>query len=301
MPRPPKPLPAQIEHQFVVSGAIDAGVSRERLRRADLDAPYAGTRVPAGSELAHLDRARLLSARIGDHTFLSHTTAAIAYGIPLPRRAERDERPHLSVIAPARAPHASGLRGHSIEASPLEVIHCQGMRITGAARTWLDLASTGLSIDHLVIAGDRLLRWTEPLCSLEELAGQVLAHPRARGVRAARGALPLLTNRSQSPRESLVRLRLHHAGLPRPELNYVISAANGAFVARVDLAFPEYKVLVEYEGEHHLRDPLQWNKDIHRFNLLQNLGWICIRVEKMNAASVQWQVERALSLRGWRR
>ena len=175
------------------------------------------------------------------------------------------------------------------------------MRVTGPARTWLDLASTGLPIDDLVIAGDRLLRWTDPLCTLEELTSHVLAHPRARGTRAARGALPLLTDRSQSPRESLVRLRLHAVGLPRPELNYVITGANGAFIARVDLAFPEYKVLVEYEGEHHLRDPLQWNKDILRFNLLQNLGWICIRVEKLSAAAVQAQVERALVLRGWRR
>lgn len=98
-----------------------------------------------------------------------------------------------------------------------------------------------------------------------------------------------------------MRLQLHAAGLPRPELNYVVSTADGAFVARVDLAFPEYKVLVEYEGEHHLRDPLQWSKDIHRFNLLQSLGWICIRVEKSSAASAQAQVERALVSRGWHR
>ena len=301
MPRPPKPLAAEVGPHFVVSEAVAAGVSRERLRRTDLDAPYAGTRVPAGAELTHLDRARLLSARLGDHTFLSHTTAAIALDIPLPWRALRDDRPHLSVIAPARAPHASGLRGHSIDASHLDIIHRQGLRITGPARTWLDLASMGFSIDDLVIAGDRLLRWTEPLCFLEELERHVLAHPGARGARAARGALPLLTSRSQSPRESLVRLQLLAAGLPRPQLNYVISAADGAFVARVDLAFPEYKVLVEYEGEHHLRDPLQWNTDIQRFNLLQSLGWICIRVEKLNAASIQSQVERALALRGWRR
>ncbi|KQX06334.1 MULTISPECIES: hypothetical protein [unclassified Leifsonia] len=301
MSRAPQPLPSEVGSRFVVGDALQAGVSRERLRRADLDAPYAGTRVLAGSELDHLDRARLLSARIGDHAFLSHTTAAIALDIPLPWRVLCDDRPHLSVMAPARAPHAAGLRGHSIEATLFDVIRWHGLRVTRAARTWLDLASTGLSIDDLVIAGDRLLRWTEPLCSLEELARQLREHPGARGARAARAALPLLTDRSQSPRESLVRLQLAAAGLPRPELNYVISAADGMFVARVDLAFPEYKVLVEYEGEHHLRDPLQWAKDIDRFNLLQSLGWICIRVERMNAASVHAQVERALAQRGWRR
>jgi hypothetical protein len=34
--------------------------------------------------------------------------------------------------------------------------------------------------------------------------------------------------------------------------------ANGRFIARFDLAYPEYRLGIEYDGGHHHRDPVPW-------------------------------------------
>ncbi|MET0724939.1 MAG: DUF559 domain-containing protein, partial [Leifsonia sp.] len=107
-------------------------------------------------------------------------------------------------------------------------------------------------------------------------------------------------DRSQSERETVVRLLMRDAGLPSPSLNYVVTGPAGRFVARVDLAFPVHRVLVEYEGQHHREDAAQWSRDLQRFNALQRLGWICIRVDKeqlRNPHAVVGLIEAALRSR----
>jgi very-short-patch-repair endonuclease len=44
------------------------------------------------------------------------------------------------------------------------------------------------------------------------------------------------------------------------------------------MGWPEFMVAVEYDGEHHRTDPLQYRKDIRRLETLDRLGWIVIRV-----------------------
>ncbi|GAA4767543.1 hypothetical protein [Microbacterium gilvum] len=51
----------------------------------------------------------------------------------------------------------------------------------------------------------------------------------------------------------------------------------GAFVARVDLALPELRMAIEYEGDHH-RDKAQWRKDLARRRRLEALGWTYVSV-----------------------
>lgn len=69
----------------------------------------------------------------------------------------------------------------------------------------------------------------------------------------------------------MVRVILVEAGLPRPECNVEIFD-NGRFVARVDMLFPEVKLIVEYDGDYH-RDPDQWSKDQIRRAELEALGY----------------------------
>nr|WP_240948979.1 DUF559 domain-containing protein [Microbacterium sp. CFH 90308] len=80
--------------------------------------------------------------------------------------------------------------------------------------------------------------------------------------------------------ETRCRLILSDAGLAEPELNHVVLDSDGKFVACVDLAYAQQKIAIEYEGEHHLRDPEQWAKDIARYEALAAAGWFVIRVTK---------------------
>ena len=67
------------------------------------------------------------------------------------------------------------------------------------------------------------------------------------------------------------------AGLPRPVTQYVI--ADGArFIARVDLAWPEEKVAVEYDGVWHAESADQIHADRRRLNAVLGADWLVLHV-----------------------
>jgi len=74
--------------------------------------------------------------------------------------------------------------------------------------------------------------------------------------------------------ESVLRWLLHAAGVPTPELQYVIRTVAGEF--RADLAWPELKVLVEFDGDVH-RERGVFVRDLRRQNALVAAGWTVLR------------------------
>jgi hypothetical protein len=58
---------------------------------------------------------------------------------------------------------------------------------------------------------------------------------------------------------------------------YVVRDADGRFIARVDLAFPEHRVAIEYDGAWHGK-PGQLAHDRRRLNALVAAGWTVLHV-----------------------
>lgn len=81
---------------------------------------------------------------------------------------------------------------------------------------------------------------------------------------------------AESPQESRLRVRIVVAGLPPPVTQYVVER-DGRFVARVDLAWPEYRVAVEYDGVWHAESD-QIHRDRRRLNRLLGSDWIVLHV-----------------------
>ncbi|MFU8873743.1 endonuclease domain-containing protein [Micromonospora sp. SL4-19] len=81
---------------------------------------------------------------------------------------------------------------------------------------------------------------------------------------------------AESPQESRLRVRLVLAGLPAPVTQYVLER-DGRFVARLDLAWPAWKIAVEYDGLWH-HDPDQFHRDRQRLNQLVGADWIVLRL-----------------------
>jgi very-short-patch-repair endonuclease len=52
----------------------------------------------------------------------------------------------------------------------------------------------------------------------------------------------------------------------------------GTLIAYLDMGWPDLMVAVEYDGEQHRTDRRQYTWDLRRLELLEQLGWIVIRV-----------------------
>jgi hypothetical protein len=95
-------------------------------------------------------------------------------------------------------------------------------------------------------------------------------------VRRLASVLALAAPGAESPMETRLRLALVRAGLPVPVLQHRVSDRAGALVARLDLAYVESRLGIEYDGDCHL-DPIVVRKDLLRQNALRALGWTLLR------------------------
>lgn len=196
-------------------------------------------------------------------------------GAPLTPRLVGDDRLHVSVPAGTRAVQASGVAGHALGA--WRTIVYNGLPLTTPEQLWLDLAAA-LDRDALVALGDWLVSYRRAWTTPEGLATALSESPGRRGVARARAALPLIRTRAESPGETRLRLALLDAGFPEPWLNYLLHRPDGEFVARVDMAFPRERVVLEYEGDGHRSDKEVWARDIQRREDIEDLGWRVIRI-----------------------
>lgn len=211
----------------------------------------------------------LLTAPEG--SVVSHHTAAVLWDIAVPLQAQDDVRVHLTVGT------GSAVRGRQdrvIHRRPrvpaAELTNRKGFLVTTPERTWRDLAAV-LTPPALLAVTDQLLSsWS----TARSLADQLARQPDGRGSARARAVLPVADARSESPMESVLRWMLHVAGVPVPELQYVIRTQSGAF--RADLAWPEAMVLVEFDGDVH-RDRGVFVSDLRRQNALVAAGWTVLR------------------------
>lgn len=294
-----------------------------RLRRADVDKPFHGVRVlrdaslPEGletdrwgralgpAERAHLALALAYAPRMSEGEFFSHITAAVILGIPLPYLLVARSMLHVSVFRPRRLPRSAGVRGHEAKPALVRTVRDArtGLLTATPATVWASLGRQLTDPYDLVAAGDAVVRaWRvdSPLATLADLEAAVTAGRRV-GVAAARLALPRVRTDSASRTESWLRLTLIDHGLPEPARNHEVSA-DGVYLGCVDLAYPDLKIAIEYEGEHHLLDPEQWARDIARYEALRAAGWVVVQITKAElfhepAVAVQ-RVRAAIRRRG---
>lgn len=270
---------------FRVRDALRRGVSRGRLDANDLERPFHGIRsatMPRSVE----ERARALAPRLRPDQVFSHTTAAAIIGIPLPRRAEREARLHVTTIGTDQALRVRGAIGHRARLGTVRKTVSRGAPISTPVDTFVAL-STMLSVDELVIAGDALVGWLGWV-TIDELRVAVRRRRGFRGVRRLRDALAEIRPGSRSPGETRTRLALTRGGLPESALNHDV-VVDGVWIACVDLAFPEARVAIEYESDLHRTDPATFKKDLTRGEHLKDVDWWLVRV---TADDVGRQVER---------
>ena len=322
--------PTFVVEPFRVSAASSAGVGEGRLRGRDLERPFHGVRLVAGSQpdtgrnygrfanaraaeefAALVRRCLAYSLILRPGQFFSHTTAARLWKAPLPTSFDSAEPIHVSVEAPRRAPEGRGTVGHQVSAGRARVLDRFGFPVGDPASTWISIAPM-LSLDDPVAVGDHLVLDpavldpydVRPHCSLADLEARVRM-PRGTGSTAAAAAIRHVRHGAESRPETLLRLLLLRAGLPEPELGRDLYGANGRWLARVDLYFDEWRVVVEYDGEQHRENSRQYDRDQSRIESLLSAGYGLVKVRKYQLfqrpeVAVD-RVSSALRARGWTR
>jgi hypothetical protein len=313
--RIPRRLPSELAPAFTVAEARQLGVGRSRLAAADLERPFHGVRssLPAGAlddvstgraqhiraEVVRLTHA--YASRMRPTEFFSHTTAAVLWGLPLPLLGDR--LLDVSVSRPRRAPRGANVRGHEIDSRLFHLTVHDGLRLTTPASTWATLG-TVLSPYDLVAVGDAIvcirgsaggMPGPAPLATLDQLRAAIDAGRRP-GIGALRNAFGRIRTGSWSRLESWVRLILMDAGLPEPELNFDAYDGEGRFLGCIDLAYPDLKIAIEYEGEHHWMTAEQFQHDIDRLDRLVENGWRIVRLTKRHVFADPAEVVRRVSL-----
>ena len=291
----PKRMPrSRITGPTTRAGLRAAGLNDRELRHPQVSRLSRDTYLPNAlrGDLAARLAAVLLTAPSG--AVISHLSAADVWGLQIPMRARDDDRVHLTIPEGSRAESRVDRRLYRMPFDETSVVRRRSIPVTSPARTWRDLAGI-LQRPALLAATDQLVNG---LVSRQELQRELRRRPTGRGCARAREVLPLADPRAESPMESVVRWLVHDGGLPAPEPQFTVRDADG-IVGRADLAWPDRRVIVEFDGDVH-RERAVFVKDARRQNRLIAAGWTVLRFTSADVfgrpREVIAEIRRALGL-----
>ncbi|HEY3339482.1 MAG TPA: hypothetical protein VGK18_13345 [Propionicimonas sp.] len=176
---------------------------------------------------------------LGPGTYFAHESAAVLHGLPL-LSSRLDE----VVVVRTKGGHGTitkTLHARRAQLSVGDAAEVDGFPVTSLIRTTCDLARR-LPFPEAVMVADAALR--SPL-DRGELLRRIVG---GRGCRMAAAAVEFADARSESPGESLSRVRIHRAGLPAPTPQVELVDDFGQLVARVDFWWEGEGVVGEFDG-----------------------------------------------------
>ncbi|MBW0116584.1 hypothetical protein [Pseudonocardia abyssalis] len=198
---------------------------------------------PDTPEAQHLLLIRATLPHLAPGWVLSHTSAAVALGLPV--WGQDLTRVHVSRDGSGGGRLTRGVHRHVSPLVEEEVTVVDGLRVTTPARTVTDVART-VPFEQAVVVADAALAML-PLDRPALLAAQTRAEL-WRGAPQALRAIRFADGGAGSPGESRSRVAMHRAGLPPPVLQYEIRTGDGAVVGRVDFAWPQLRTVGEFDG-----------------------------------------------------
>src|SRR5262245_31948930 len=277
---------------FTLTEARAAGLTDRMLRGQRFRRVFAYVYVCA--DLPDTPLIRLAAALLrAPHAFATDLTAAQVLGVPVPD----DPVTYLGIRRGDPRIKSAGIRVREYVDPPRTIQH-GGFVVTAPPQVFVQLADR-LSLLDLVVAGDAMVRHGHTfLDALRETANAVRGRRGIRARQAARSVRACV----DSPMETRLRLLIVHAGLPEPETNRDVISSHGGWLARPDLSYPEWKIAIEYDGDHHRVDSRQWRRDIARRENLEADGWIVLVVTAVDVfqrpAPTLMRIFSALDRRG---
>lgn len=253
-------------HRAVFRGseAVRAGViTPEQLRGPTVQRLFRDVYAPAGLTLTHALRCEGAALVLPPAAVITGRSAATLRRATL---AYTQDPVEALVPRGSGTRQQRGLELRRIDAGGDERGPWHGVGLATPMRTTLDLLLRR-DIPEAVADLDVVLR-----AGLVELTAvrEMLAQRADHGIVRARRAAAFADQRAESRPESRMRVWLTLDGL-HPEPQYWIHDERGR-LARADLAFPEHRLAVEYDGTWR-SEPWALNRDRDRLNRVHAAGW----------------------------
>jgi very-short-patch-repair endonuclease len=260
--------PDEFRHgPFTVAQARASGIKWEQLQtkrwRRMSRGQYSWTGLTHGVELM----LRAVARRLPERAAFSGNTGAWMHGAdfspcqPIEVTVPRD--------LPVRARAGVKLRRASLAEGDVVMRH--GFRVTTRLRTACDLGSQP-DLVEATVALDMFLH--AGIVDLRALTHYVDNNAGTKGIKRLRRAVAVAESRSESPMETRLRLALLKGRLPRPCVQVDLCDASGRFLGRVDLYYPDVRLVIEFDGQDHKE---RLAADLKRQNALLNAGYRVLR------------------------
>ncbi len=250
---------------FRGSHALGAGLlTRAQLRSSAWRRLYPDVYACTSLQLDHAIRAMAVARLLLRGAVVSGRSAAVLWGVDLAGPGD----PVSCTVPPlCRSGAFDGVAVTRRALTPDEVTRREFVPVTTPLRTALDLCRTR-PLDDAVVDLDRFLGGgSVDLAAVRSAAAGLTG----RDCRHVRSVAALADGLAGSPQETRLRLLLARAGVPAPVAQFVIRDG-GRFIARVDFAWPQYRLALEYDGAWH-GDPAQFRADRVRLNGITSAGW----------------------------
>ncbi len=243
--------------------ALDAGLPRSLVDSPAFRRLLHGIIVDADVPDSALLRVKAALACYFDDAYASHASAARVWRVPVQTRPGE----HVTVSDDTHRLRRAGVTTHHRSGAAVALRH--GVRISVLTDLFVELADE-LSLVELVVAGDWMVRrHGVRIKDLRRVAGQ----SSGRAGQLAKRAAGFVRARVDSPMESRLRMLIVLAGLPEPVVNLSVTDVDSERMRRFDLSWPEVRVIVEYDGRHHVERIEQWESDLDRREEIDDEGW----------------------------
>ncbi|NEG56076.1 hypothetical protein GFD21_09990 [Bifidobacterium sp. SMA15] len=218
------------------------------------------------------------------------TTSLALQSVPIPADCSLDTQV-LHTVSSTKAkrirPRSSSIHAHTwaalIGADNIRVN--QWVHALDLFHTWAQLAPY-MPLPSLIALGDAVIAAIgdnpglandrDPLAIHTDFLRFARTLPRFNGKSKCLRASGFIRPNVDSLQESACRLMLLAHGIPEPVTNHTVPGMrfrSGASMT-LDLAWPDFRVALEYDGDHHRTDKTQWRRDQEKRDRLRNDGWI---------------------------
>ena len=243
--------------------ALRAGLPRATVDSTAFRRLLHGVIVDADVPDSAVLRVKAALACFFDDAHASHASAARVWRVPVQTRPGE----HVTVPDASHRLRRSGVTCHHRPEADVAVV--RRVRVSILTDLFVELADE-LSLVELVVAGDWMVR--RKGVRIKDLRRVAKDAPGRAGA-LARKAAAYVRARVDSPMESRLRMLVVLAGIPEPTVNASVRDVDGQPVRRFDLSWPEVRVIVEYDGRHHVERVEQWEADLGRREEIDDEGW----------------------------